>query len=75
LLIDIQMGFVKANGTVRNKVFKLSSMQLAPGQSRACSLTLKLHQMTTRTHYAGTHPVAALINGTLHPLGSFEVLA
>jgi len=75
LLIDIQMGFVKANGTVRNKVFKLSSMQLAPGQSRACSLTLKLHQMTTRIHYAGTHPVAALINGTLYPLGSFEVLA
>jgi len=73
LLIDIQVGFVKANGTVRNKVFKLTSTQLPPGQSHKCTLTLKLHQMTTRTHYVGTHPVAALINGKLHPLGSFEI--
>ena len=74
LLIDVQVGYVKANGSVRNKVFKLTSVHLTPGQSRACSLTLKLHQMTTRKHYVGSHPVAALINGKSHALGSFEIV-
>jgi len=73
LLVDVQVGYVKANGALRNKVFKLTSIQLQPGQSRACSLTLKLHQMTTRTHHVGVHPVAALINGKLHPLGNFTI--
>lgn len=74
LLIDLQVGFVKANGSTRNKVFKLCTAQLAGGESREFRLVLKLHQMTTRTHYPGEHPVAALINGKPYPLGSFHIL-
>jgi 3-methyladenine DNA glycosylase AlkC len=73
LLVDLQVGFVKANGTIRNKVFKLSAVHLEKGQTREFRFSLKLHQMTTRTHYAGNHPVSALINGRPYPLGGFEV--
>lgn len=74
LLIDLQVGFVKANGSTRNKVFKLCKARLASGEAREFRLALKLHQMTTRTHYPGEHPVAALINGQVHTLGSFDIL-
>lgn len=74
LLIDLQVGFVKANGSTRNKVFKLCTARLESGEAREFRLALKLHQMTTRTHYPGEHPVAALINGQAHALGSFGIL-
>ena len=74
LLVDLQVGFVKANGSARNKVFKLTTLRLGGGESRELKLSLKLHQMTTRTHYPGMHPVAALINGKPYALGSFNIL-
>ena len=35
--------------------------------------TLSLKQMTTRTHYPGTHKIDAFLNGHAVPLGEFEL--
>lgn len=73
ILVDFQIHFVKADGRTRPKVFKLKSVELAPGETVCMGKTVSLAQMTTRRHYAGTHRVDLLVNGECMPLGSFEV--
>jgi 3-methyladenine DNA glycosylase AlkC len=74
LLVDYQVHYIKANGSTRAKVFKLQSLQLAPGQAATLQKTLSLREMTTRQHQPGLHRVDALINGTPTPLGEFNLL-
>jgi 3-methyladenine DNA glycosylase AlkC len=71
LLIDYQVHYVKANGTTSAKVFKLKRISLAPKQMAPIAITVKLADLTTRTHYAGRHALDLLVNGTRIPLGSF----
>ncbi|MFO0775375.1 MAG: DNA alkylation repair protein [Nitrospiraceae bacterium] len=73
LAVDFSVGYVKANGTVRPKVFKWTTLELAPRQRVSLQKCLSLVQRTTRTHYPGTHTVHLLINGAAYPLGSFLV--
>lgn len=71
LLIDFVVHYVKANGSTRPKVFKLTACELAPGEQISLRKRLSLAAMTTRQHYAGEHKVELLINGQHFPLGSF----
>jgi 3-methyladenine DNA glycosylase AlkC len=71
LLVDFQVHYIKANGATRAKVFKLQSLELAPGQAATCQKTLSLRQMTTRLHYPGRHRVEALVNGAPMAIGDF----
>ncbi|MDP2126079.1 MAG: DNA alkylation repair protein [Pseudohongiella sp.] len=75
LLIDFVVHYVKANTSTRPKVFKLTSCNLAAGDSVFLSKKLSLAPMTTRQHYAGEHKVALLINGQEFELGSFKLNA
>ena len=72
--MDLAVHYVKANGQTRAKVFKLSTLELAPGQTAQLSKKLSLAEMTTRKHYFGLHPVAVLLNGQAQPLGAFELV-
>jgi len=74
VLVDLAVHYVKANGLTRAKVFKLSTLDLAPGQTMQLSKKLSLAEMTTRKHYLGTHPVEVLLNGQAQPLGAFELV-
>ena len=73
VLVDFQVHYVKANGQTRAKVFKLKTLELAPGQTTALSKTLSLAQMSTRQHYPGLHKVDVILNGQAQPLGEFEL--
>jgi 3-methyladenine DNA glycosylase AlkC len=73
LLVDFVVHYVKANGSARAKVFKLTSCKLAAGESLALSKKLSLAPMTTRQHYAGNIKVELLINGQTFALGTFEL--
>jgi 3-methyladenine DNA glycosylase AlkC len=73
LLIDFIVHYVKANGSTRPKVFKLTSCNLVGGESIVLSKKLSLAAMTTRQHYAGEHRVELLINGQTYELGSFKL--
>jgi 3-methyladenine DNA glycosylase AlkC len=75
VLADLQVHYVKASGETAPKVFKLSTVEIAPGETVTLGKTLSLAQMTTRTHYPGHHAVALLLNGRAHPLGHFELTA
>ncbi len=75
MLVDLRVHFVKANGSASPKVFKHSTLDLAPGETAALKKTITLENLTTRKHYPGTHRVEVVINGRTHPLARFELRA
>ena len=74
VLVDFCVHYIKANGQPKPKVFKLTTVDLAAGDTLRLSKRLSLSEMSTRKHYPGTHRVELLLNGAPHPLGSFELL-
>ncbi len=73
VLVDFVVHFVKANGSSSPKVFKLTTLDIAPGEAATLSKSLSLIQRTTRKHYPGTHRIDAMLNGIVAPLGSFDL--
>ena len=74
VLADLEVRYVKANGQTAPKVFKLATLDIAPGQTVTLGKTLSLAQMSTRTHHPGRHSVALLLNGQAQPLGHFDLI-
>lgn len=73
VLLDLRVHFAKARGDTSPKVFKLTTAQLAPGESTRVAKRIALHQQTTRTHYPGRHEMELMVNGAALPLGSFDL--
>lgn len=73
VLVDLRVHFVKANGKTNPKVFKLKTIDLAPQETVQLNKTISLAQLTTRKHFAGTHPIELILNGATHLLGTFEL--
>lgn len=74
LLVDLRIHFVKANRKTSPKVFKLKTVELAPGETIQLSKAISLADMTTRKHHPGRHSIEILLNGQTFPLGSFELM-
>ncbi|MBI4783753.1 MAG: DNA alkylation repair protein [Oscillatoriophycideae cyanobacterium NC_groundwater_1537_Pr4_S-0.65um_50_18] len=74
LLVDLRLHFVKANGKTSPKVFKLKTVELAPGETIQLGKAISLADMTTRKHYPGSHLIEIILNGQTVPLGSFELM-
>jgi len=75
LLVDLAVHFVKANGHVAPKVFKLKRLALPPHGRVELQTTVSMAVHTTRKPRPGTHAVDILINGNAKHAGSFEVTA
>lgn len=73
VLVDCSVHFMKANGKTNPKVFKLKTVNLTPQETVRMQKSISLAQMTTRTHYPGTHKVDVILNGTIKNLGTFEL--
>jgi 3-methyladenine DNA glycosylase AlkC len=72
---DLCVGFVKADGRVSTKVFRLRRFDLAPAQSLQLKKSLFLRDLSTRRHYPGWHPISLRLNGHDLPLGGFQLRA
>jgi 3-methyladenine DNA glycosylase AlkC len=72
-LVDLRVGFVGSNRSIRPKVFKGRTFELEPGASGRVRKTISVAQHSTRKHYAGTHPVEVLVNGVAHEAGAFAL--
>ena len=72
---DLRVHFVKSNGRTNLKVFRLKRLCLAAGASASLSRTISLAQLTTRTHYPGTHAIEVELNGRTQRVGTFELTA
>ena len=73
VLVDLRVHFVKANGSLRPKVFKGATLDLAPGATGRVRKSVSLAQHTTRTHYPVRHLVEALVNGAAMGSAEFTV--
>jgi hypothetical protein len=75
LVVDFVVHFVKANGGLRPKVFKLKRASLKARGSVGFDGKVSFASMTTRKHYPGRHRIEILANGQAYPLGEFELRA
>jgi 3-methyladenine DNA glycosylase AlkC len=75
LALDYVVHYQKANGTQSAKVFKISTLTLAPGESRSLSRRHVFRQMTTRVHHPGLHVLELQVNGALHGRTEFRLEA
>lgn len=71
VMVDFRIHYVKANGSARPKVFKLKAVDIPAGETVPLRKKVSLANMSTRTHYPGSHQVDAVINGRIQPIGSF----
>lgn len=75
LSVDLSVGYIKADGSRRPKVFKISVVDLAPRQRAVLSKVLSFAQHTTRRHFPGRHPMDVVINGVSNPISPVTVIA
>ncbi|NKX54234.1 DNA alkylation repair protein [Arthrobacter mobilis] len=72
--VDYLVHYVKANGALAPKVFKLAVADLEPGQTRRFRKSHAFRPMTTRVHYPGRHALQVQVNGVLSPSAGFDVV-
>lgn len=65
LVIDYLIGFVKANGSVSKKAFKLKTIDLAAGDLTELKKSHSLKKITTMKYFSGTHTLSIQINGVM----------
>ena len=75
VIAECRVGFVRADGSVSTKAFRMGRFDLAPGATRSVSKSLSLADLSTRRHYPGAHPVEAQVNGQRFVMGEFRLLA
>ena len=73
LMIDYVMHFMKANGQLRPKVFKLARRQIGPGATIDISRKHSFRAISTRVYYPGSHAVEIQINGQVCARAEFTV--
>ena len=73
LVVDYVIYFMKANGKLAPKVFKLKNIALACNESLALNKSHSFKLITTRRYYAGAHQLAIQINGKEVARANFDV--
>ena len=68
LAIDYKLHYMKKNGKLSPKVFKLSEKRLQPSESVSLVLKHKIKNNSTRKHYQGKHQIELMINGVTYGL-------
>jgi 3-methyladenine DNA glycosylase AlkC len=75
LMVDYVVYYQKANGKLAPKVFKLTTLQLTPGERRMIERRLSFSPISTRVYYPGLHRIAIQINGAEQPGVEFTLTA
>ncbi len=65
LIVDYRLGFVKSNGAISFKVFKLKNIKINPGQKITIKKRHDLKEITTMTFYPGQHQLSVQVNGQI----------
>lgn len=63
LVVDYVVYFMKANGKLTPKVFKLKNIMLGANESVVITKNYSFKPITTRRYYAGSHQLAIQVNG------------
>jgi 3-methyladenine DNA glycosylase AlkC len=73
VVLDYAIGFPLADGRPGRKVFKWTTLELAPGQSRTLERRQPMRAVSTRTARAGRHALEVQANGRIVASGSFRL--
>ena len=73
LVIDYKIYFVKKNGSLSPKVFKLKTIDVDPNESIEISKQQLFQDYTTRKHNAGLHKIQLMVNGNMLAEKSFQL--
>jgi 3-methyladenine DNA glycosylase AlkC len=71
--LEYAVYFMKANGKLSKKVFKITENTYAPGRHEF-SKKHSFADQSTRKHYPGEHQIAIIVNGEEKSKASFEVI-
>ncbi len=74
MVVDYIVYFMKANGTLAPKVFKLTTVALAAGEGKNIEKRHSFRKITTREYYPGEHRLAIQVNGETLDHKSFLLL-
>ena len=74
LMIDYELGYMRANGRLSFKVFKGKEINLAAHANHQLQKTVSFKPVTTRRYYPGKHLVRIKVNGKLFDELSFDLL-
>ncbi|MBI3221401.1 MAG: DNA alkylation repair protein [Bacteroidetes bacterium] len=75
LMVDYRIHYVKKNGSLSPKVFKLTEVDLPGGKSIHLTKKQRFQDFTTRKHAAGKHRLEILVNGEVVKSVTFDVRA
>ncbi|MGO4841171.1 DNA alkylation repair protein, partial [Rhizobiaceae sp. 2RAB30] len=74
LVVDYAVHYVKKGGSPSRKVFKLKTVDLAPGAACDLAVGQTIRDFTTRKHYPGRHRVELMVNGETLAEGNFDLV-
>jgi 3-methyladenine DNA glycosylase AlkC len=74
LVIDYAIDYVKANGGVSRKVFKLKTVVLAGFGEMVVGRKQVIKDFTTRKHFVGLHSVLVMVNGGQRASEAFNLI-
>ncbi|MEM9652827.1 MAG: DNA alkylation repair protein [Actinomycetota bacterium] len=73
IMVDLVVGYRKANGSVGPKVFKFRDFELAAAATEPCTRSLAMVERSTRKLHPGHHTVAVRVNGADLAETTFEL--
>jgi 3-methyladenine DNA glycosylase AlkC len=65
IIVDYGIGFLKSNGSLSTKMFKLKTVELAPKEKLFIKKRHSLKAITTTTFYSGEHELVLQVNGKI----------
>lgn len=74
LNVDYAIHFMKANGQLSKKVFKLSKFKMGEAGEKTLKKKHRIEQLSTRKIYAGRHGLSFIVNGEETQVLDFDVI-
>jgi 3-methyladenine DNA glycosylase AlkC len=72
--IEYAIYFLRQNGQLNKKVFKISEREWAPNESKTIEKSHSFRPITTRKYYPGQQKLSIIINGKEELIGDFELV-
>lgn len=72
--LEYTMHYVRANGSLSKKVFKISEKEYKAGSSTKVVRKQSFKPITTRVYYPGRHKVSVIVNGHEMATGEFDLI-
>lgn len=73
--LEYTVYYLKNNGTLAGKVFKISEKTYQPGEKIKINRKQSFKLITTRKFYLGQHKIAIMVNGKASEIADFELMA